>query len=70
MPHETLFFRQIFEMKSLKNGISLTVNRWGVPPPFLLIPSELKKNIDFSFKIGYILNWQLVKVINFIKIRL
>ncbi len=61
MISETLFFRQTFEMKSLKNDISLTVNGWGVLPPFLpealpMVLLELKKNIDFSFKIGYILN--------------
>jgi hypothetical protein len=30
----TLFFRQTFEMKLRKNGICLTVNGLGVPPPF------------------------------------
>jgi hypothetical protein len=31
----TLFFRQTFEMKPRKYGIWLTVNRLGVPSPFL-----------------------------------
>ncbi len=31
---ETLLFRQIFEMRLRKNGIWLTVNGLGVPPPF------------------------------------
>ena len=37
IPSETLFFRQTFEMKLLKNGICLTVNGLGPPIPYLEI---------------------------------
>jgi hypothetical protein len=39
IPCKSLQKKQTFEMTPLKNGIRLTVNGLGVPPPFLKKPS-------------------------------
>jgi hypothetical protein len=50
IPSETLFFRQTFEMKPLKNGIRLTVNGLGLPTPFFgYNPYFLSKGLFHAF---------------------
>jgi hypothetical protein len=52
--YKNLQKKQVFEMTSRKNGIRLTVNGLGVPPPFAKRVIKIIKSIPGSPRLGRI----------------